>query len=277
MAKTPAQTTGRKLRTATAAECTNRIADAAGTVDELRGQAKLKPIKKVKVQMRIIGTSPLIQHAWDEKAKKTMRDKHAGKKSKDRDVRDPQGEGERAAYYTEDGKFGIPAMALKSAVIGAAHKDIGVEKTLVRKALFLECKDRNNVLPMDCDEPEIHEDCVRVGMGSTDLRYRPYFHRWAVDLVWSVDEELLTVNKLKLPASLRKLFGSTNMIESCYSVTGELCRNVKRWRGENMAMRWAGAMLLETEKRFYRIRGYREMPILAVTLNRIVDIKEAVA
>ncbi len=90
-------------------------------------------------------------------------------------------------------------------------------------------------------------------------------------------EELLTVNKLKLPASLKKLFGSTNMIESCYSLIGDLCRNVKRWRGEGMARRWAGAMLLETEKRFYRIRGHREMPMLAAMLKRNVDTKEAVA
>jgi transposase-like protein len=90
-------------------------------------------------------------------------------------------------------------------------------------------------------------------------------------------EELLTVNKLKLPVSLKKLFGSTNMIESCYSLTGDLCRNVKRWRGEGMAKRWAGAMLLETEKRFYRIRGHREMPMLAAMLKRNVDTTEAVA
>jgi len=90
-------------------------------------------------------------------------------------------------------------------------------------------------------------------------------------------DELLTVNKLKLPASLKKLFGSTNMIESCYSVAGDLCRNVKRWRGEGMARRWAGAVLLETEKRFYRIRGHREMPMLAAILKRNVDTKEAVA
>jgi len=90
-------------------------------------------------------------------------------------------------------------------------------------------------------------------------------------------EELLTVNKLKLPASLKKLFGSTNMIESCYSVAGDLCRNVKRWRGEGMARRWAGAVLLETEKRFYCIRGHREMPMLAAILKRNIDTKEAVA
>jgi transposase-like protein len=109
-------------------------------------------------------------------------------------------------------------------------------------------------------------------------------HDWLVSIsdaaAGSLDEgfeELLTVNKLKLPASLRKLFGSTNMIESCYSVAGDLCRNVKRWRGEGMARRWAGAVLLETERRFYRVRGHREMPILAVILKRIVDTKEAVA
>ena len=109
-------------------------------------------------------------------------------------------------------------------------------------------------------------------------------HDWLVSIsdaaAGSLDEgfeELMTVNKLKLPASLRKLFGSTNMIESCYSVAGDLCRNVKRWRGEGMARRWAGAVLLETERRFYRVRGHREMPMLAVILKRIVDTKEAVA
>jgi len=67
------------------------------------------------------------------------------------------------------------------------------------------------------------------------------------------------------------------MIESCYSVVGDMYRNVKRWRGESMAMRWAGAVLLETEKRFYRIRGHREMPMLAAILKRNVDTKEAIA
>lgn len=179
---------------------TNRVAEFTQATPngdgDAHGPAKLKPIKKARVHMRIVGTSPLIQHAWDQKSRQMMRDKHAGKKSKNREVRDPKGEGERAAYYTEDGAYGIPAMALKSAVIGAAHKDIGVEKTLVRKALFLVVNDRNAVLVMDCDEPEVREDCVRVGQGSTDLRYRPYFHRWAVDVTWELDRELLTVDDL---------------------------------------------------------------------------------
>jgi transposase-like protein len=129
---------------------------------------------------------------------------------------------------------------------------------------------------------------LRAALAMTDyaeaLRELRKVHEWLMSISDAAAnsleegfEELLTVNKLKLPVSLKKLFGSTNMIESCYSLTGDLCRNVKRWRGEGMARRWAGAMLLETEKRFYRIRGHREMPMLAAMLKRNVDTTEAVA
>lgn len=167
----------------------------ATAADESR-DVKLPPIKRQRVTLRIVGTSPLIQHQWGEKALGMMRDKHAGKKTKTRDVRDPQAEGLDAAYRTDAGKFGVPAMAVKSAVITAAHKDIGVEKTLVRKALFLVCSDSHRVLAMECDEPEIVEDTVRVGQGSADLRYRPYFHRWSVTMTWEIDAELLRVADL---------------------------------------------------------------------------------
>lgn len=129
---------------------------------------------------------------------------------------------------------------------------------------------------------------LKAAFGTTDcaeaLKELRKVHDWLMEIndaaAASLEEgfeDLLTVNKLKLPPSLKKAFGSTNMIESCYSVAGELCRNVKRWRGANMAMRWAGAVLIETESRFHRIQGYREMPMLSAALKRMVDTKEAVA
>ena len=90
-------------------------------------------------------------------------------------------------------------------------------------------------------------------------------------------EETLTINRLKLPESLRKLFGSTNIIESCFSITKDLCRNVKRWRNVEMAWRWAGTMLAEAERRFHRIMGYRDMPLLTKALGAMVDSKDAAA
>jgi transposase-like protein len=90
-------------------------------------------------------------------------------------------------------------------------------------------------------------------------------------------EEMLTVNRLRLSEQLRRLFSSTNIIESCFSVADDLCRNVKYWRDASMAWRWAGTVLLEAEKRFHRVKGYRDLPLLVEALKEKVDHQEAVA
>jgi transposase-like protein len=90
-------------------------------------------------------------------------------------------------------------------------------------------------------------------------------------------EELLTVHRLKLPYELRKTLDNTNVIESCFSVTSGMCRNVKRWRNETMACRWMGSALLEAERRFHRVRGYRQIPLLQKALNQEIDKKTDVA
>lgn len=159
-------------------------------------QVKIKPVNTKRAVLKIEGLSPLIQHNWSEKALQEMRDKHAGKKSKDRSMREPEQEFEAAAYKTAQGNPGIPVSALKAAIIGAAHKDLGVEKTLVRKALFIPCDDPNGILEMECSEPLMREDYVRVGQGSTDLRYRPEFREWSVEFIVEHDADLLTLNDI---------------------------------------------------------------------------------
>lgn len=153
---------------------------------------KLKPIAKKRMTFTIRGTSPLIMHQWSEKAKREMRDKQQdGKKTKTREKRVPTDEAQAATYLTQGGDIGIPGMAFKSALVSAAHKDIGIEKTLVRKALFLVTDDPDKVLPIDCDDPRVREDMVRVGMGSADMRYRPEFLSWSCAIELEVDSELL--------------------------------------------------------------------------------------
>jgi transposase-like protein len=90
-------------------------------------------------------------------------------------------------------------------------------------------------------------------------------------------EETLTINRLSLPPQLRRLFASTNIIESCFSRAGDLCRGVKRWRDGNMAQRWAGTVLLEAETRFRRIQAYGQLPLLINALASTLDKQEAVA
>ena len=153
----------------------------------MKTKVELQPISIERMEITIEGVSPLIQHKWSEKARTMMREKKGGKKTTIREVCNPEREMEDATHYTSNGSYGIPVAALKTAIINAAHKDIGIEKTLVRKSLFILCDDPGGILEMECADPIMREDCVRVGMGKADLRYRPEFSDWSVRFVVEFD------------------------------------------------------------------------------------------
>jgi len=44
-------------------------------------------------------------------------------------------------------------------------------------------------------------------------------------------------------------------------------RNVKRWRGGQMMLRWVAAAILEAVKGFRRLKGYADMPTLVSALR----------
>ena len=80
-------------------------------------------------------------------------------------------------------------------------------------------------------------------------------------------EETLTAVRLGLSPSLQRTLRSTNTIESMISIGRTTMRNVKRWRDAKMIERWTAAGLLEAEKRFYRVQGFRDVPALQAALR----------
>jgi putative transposase len=89
-------------------------------------------------------------------------------------------------------------------------------------------------------------------------------------------EETLTVHRLGVGARLRRTLSSTNPIESCLSTVERVARNVKRWREGDQSLRWTATGLLEAEKRFNRIKGYREIGVLNRRLNPSTTQQEEV-
>ena len=81
-------------------------------------------------------------------------------------------------------------------------------------------------------------------------------------------EETLTVTRLALSPTLLRTFKSTNPVESMISIGRTVAGNVKRWRDGKMVLRWTAAGLLEAEKQFRRVNGYREMAILRRALDQ---------
>lgn len=82
--------------------------------------------------------------------------------------------------------------------------------------------------------------------------------------------ETLTVTRLGVRAdsTLGRTLQTTNPIESMLSICRERARNVKRWRGGEMALRWTAAGMLDAERSFRRIKGFRDLPQLAAALRR---------
>ena len=83
-------------------------------------------------------------------------------------------------------------------------------------------------------------------------------------------EETLSMHRLELPEILRKSFSTTNLIESAFSHSRKVMRNVKRWSNSEQAHRWMATALQAMEKRFRRMKGYRIMPMLVNGLNEEV-------
>jgi len=83
-------------------------------------------------------------------------------------------------------------------------------------------------------------------------------------------EETLTVHKLGLKGDLKRIFSSTNCIESMFSMSRRYSRNVKKWnRKTNHIERTLVVTLLEAESRFRRVRGYRELKDLQSRIKNL--------
>lgn len=80
--------------------------------------------------------------------------------------------------------------------------------------------------------------------------------------------EMFTIQRLKLPPSLYKCLGTTNVIESPQSGVQKRTNNVTRWRDSAMVERWVASAWLLTEKHFRKVIGHRDFWTLAVILGR---------
>jgi transposase-like protein len=84
-------------------------------------------------------------------------------------------------------------------------------------------------------------------------------------------EETLTLTRLGVTGSLKRTLESTNPCESMIEIVRRTQRNVKRWSSGEMALRWTAAGMLEAERQFRRIIGYRNLATLVAAIERNHD------
>jgi transposase-like protein len=81
-------------------------------------------------------------------------------------------------------------------------------------------------------------------------------------------EETLTVIRLGIKGKLKRTLESTNPAESMIDTVRTTQRNVKYWSSGEMGLRWTAAGMLEAEKQFRKVIGYKDLAKLAVAIER---------
>jgi putative transposase len=82
-------------------------------------------------------------------------------------------------------------------------------------------------------------------------------------------DETLTVMGLGLGASLTRTLATTNPIENLNGLIRTTTRRVKRWDDGTMVLRWALVGVLEAQRGFRRLRGYKDMNLLVAHLKQL--------
>jgi transposase-like protein len=80
-------------------------------------------------------------------------------------------------------------------------------------------------------------------------------------------DETLTILSFDLSTRLQRSLATTNAAESLISRTRHVKRNVTRWRGGQMMLRWVAAGVLEAATGFRRLKGHADMPKLVAALR----------
>ncbi len=80
--------------------------------------------------------------------------------------------------------------------------------------------------------------------------------------------ETLTVTRLGVGGKLLQTVESTNPVESMIEIIRDHAGRVKHWSSGEMALRWAAAGMLAAQGQFRRVKGYQELPQLALALER---------
>jgi len=90
-------------------------------------------------------------------------------------------------------------------------------------------------------------------------------------------DETLTLQRLGIGGRLYVKLRSTNAIENLNSGIATYSRNVKRWQGGSMVVRWVSAAIVETQKKFRRVQGWQDIQKLIRALTPLEPTQEATA
>lgn len=184
------------------------------TKKESKDSVELLGLELKTFTLKIIGDTPLISHAWSQKAKLEMLNKQKKKASNGKEIRRPHVEFANSLYWltpkpnldnmTDEeaeelldkiipqSKFGFPTIAFKKASVDAGYQQCSLKKKTTALGAIQIIGD----FAVINGTPTFREDIARIGQGGTDLRYRAEFKEWSTELLITYNERAMSIEQI---------------------------------------------------------------------------------
>lgn len=169
-------------------------------VKKTEGSIQLPPLAIQTVQIPIIGDSPLICHAFSQKARQIMLARQTRQASTGREAKNPWKDFCESLYWLDkmpddpqeadvvSSRFGFPAVGFKAAAVTACTSIGSITKVAARQAFHVD----GEFVELLGPPPSMREDVARVGMGTADLRHRGEFDPWSAVLTVKFNANVLS-------------------------------------------------------------------------------------
>lgn len=138
------------------------------------------------MQVEIVGTSPLLVHAWDVKSIEMIARKQQKKAQTAKEARNPEAEFDASRYISTDKWDGVPSSGLKAALVAACRVVDGLPMTMAKRMLFVKSDGRTDkglgLCRIISGDPKMDTQMVRIAQGTSDIRYRARYDTWSMIL-----------------------------------------------------------------------------------------------
>jgi hypothetical protein len=158
----------------------------------------IKPPNFARATVKLVSTAPYLQNRFssENRAKMEAKQKEGSSGARTRRAKPPkdfQKVYEGSMHVSEEGWHGIPAGAIRAAMIEACRL---TEMDMVRAKMCVfvveDGLDREDLSPLVRIEgkPQMHIERVKIGVSSTDLAARAIFKKWAANVVIEWDDDV---------------------------------------------------------------------------------------
>jgi hypothetical protein len=159
----------------------------------------IPPLNIQRLQLHVVGESPLICHRWSEKARRAMLDKQMKRAQSAREAKDPEQDFWGSLYILQDNEqrdasrmiFGFPSVGFKNALVAGASFIEGITKVQLRGAIHFVGE-----YVVIGGTPTLREDMVRLGGLTADIRHRGEFKEWSATLDIRFNPSILSAEQI---------------------------------------------------------------------------------